>query len=446
MILPLVASEQAASSLFWGARPPDDSDFLSFDPLALDYLGQQVGLWLFPFFTTRTDRAQYYAVVLYGLFLADEVTSGVASDEERVALFERWERFWALAVLESHGGKLGRGDPDAFRGIRGASRWWKPGDGPLPLDFPLISRQQELGGLGAYLSSLRDYKLVLAGTLRPTPLAREIIMSLWDEPDSNARHSSYDAFADAALDPQRAHIERKISGVTLAEIGRRTRLTSLVQRSRTRQQERLARILLDEGPAPTPRLAELVQQATRAQEMATEPFLEGALAGRWGTLEPSLHALLHFALAFGQASRTTLDAFHALYSAVIDGGWVVDLTHVLPTVFTVDRLAQLQQVSAAVLDDPMSARLRALPVHASGFVQLLTTLRAAGADEAFAALLRYHAAVQAERRSGPGWLRLQGGKLVVDMATYTGHLSDAPFPAFKLPAVRRLLADLGRLA
>ena len=78
-----------------------DSDFTAEDPLALDYLGQQVGLWLFRGFTTRTARAQNYAVVLYGLRLTDEAIRKYAyagDDETRTRLFERWERFWALAT------------------------------------------------------------------------------------------------------------------------------------------------------------------------------------------------------------------------------------------------------------------------------------------------------------------------------------------------------------
>jgi hypothetical protein len=50
--------------MFWSAPHALDSDFTPEDPLALDYLGQQVGLWLFKGFTTRTSRAKNYAVVL----------------------------------------------------------------------------------------------------------------------------------------------------------------------------------------------------------------------------------------------------------------------------------------------------------------------------------------------------------------------------------------------
>jgi hypothetical protein len=106
--------------MFWSAPHALDSDFTPEDPLALDYLGQQVGLWLFKGFTTRTSRAQNYAVVLYGLDLADKAVQKYeysSNDETRLRLFERWERFWALATLEFRNGAISRGDEDAMRGV-----------------------------------------------------------------------------------------------------------------------------------------------------------------------------------------------------------------------------------------------------------------------------------------------------------------------------------------
>src|SRR5580704_16775295 len=89
--------------LFWSAPLAADSDFGLEDPLALDYLAQRAGLWLFSGFTTRTSRAQYYLVVLYGLRLVERAIRDYgypADDETRTKLFERWERFWALATVE----------------------------------------------------------------------------------------------------------------------------------------------------------------------------------------------------------------------------------------------------------------------------------------------------------------------------------------------------------
>jgi len=157
--IPLKRLDQA---FFWSA-PVNDSEFTAEDPLALDYIAQQVGLALLPSLTTRSSRAQAYAVVLYGLHLAGraiEIYGLPDDDETRRKLFERWERFWALATLESRKGRVERGDADAMRGVRGALRAWFDGEKALPLDYPLIARQLELGSLGAYLSPLRLSQLV----------------------------------------------------------------------------------------------------------------------------------------------------------------------------------------------------------------------------------------------------------------------------------------------
>lgn len=44
----LKALNMPPDGLFWSEPLALDSDFKKEDPLALDYLGQQVGLWLFP--------------------------------------------------------------------------------------------------------------------------------------------------------------------------------------------------------------------------------------------------------------------------------------------------------------------------------------------------------------------------------------------------------------
>lgn len=138
-------------SLCWVAPAAEGSELATEDPLALDYVAQQVGLMMLPTLTTRSSRAQAFAMVLYGLDLAERAirrSGAPATDDSRRGLFERWERFWALATIEYRDGGLARGDEDAMRGVRGASAAWRSGSAALPLDFPLISRQQELGNLG----------------------------------------------------------------------------------------------------------------------------------------------------------------------------------------------------------------------------------------------------------------------------------------------------------
>lgn len=227
----LLSIEQPARSFFWTAPASDTGEMTSEDPLGLDYVAQQVGLLMLPALTTRSTRAQAYAMVLYGLALAERGVDryGYANTEEKKReLFERWERFWALATLEYRRGPLPRGDRDTMRGIRGAKAAWRPGDGPLPLDFALISRQEELGNLGAYLAPLRRSGLVRDGDVRPTPAALEILESFWDEPGDNRHRGRYEEYALAALEPDRTRIERKHGNLTLARVGERSRLKSAI--------------------------------------------------------------------------------------------------------------------------------------------------------------------------------------------------------------------------
>ncbi|AKT41237.1 hypothetical protein [Chondromyces crocatus] len=442
--------KQPEVSLYWTARLADDSDFSPEDPLALDYLAQQVGLWLFPTLTTRTSRAQYYAVVLYGLHLVErtiEKHALPADDNTRTQLFEQWERFWALALMESLGGALGRGNPDTIRGVRGLKRAWSPGDAPLRLDFPLISRQSELGALGAYLNSLRDIGLVIAGTLRPSPAARAILEAFWDEPDASARSSRYEAYALTALDPtlKKRVIDRKYTGLTLAAVGERSRLSCLVGRQRTVQQTRLYDTLFTRARDPiTLPCSELIRRAAKDQVTDPEQVLANALAGTWGSVEATLREHLVLALTFGRAFREILTCFNAAYGAATDNGWMASRRLLVGAAFPPVAHDTLRKACSELLDSPLAARLKQLPVHGAAFLSLVAQLRDAPRDQALVHLLSYHLRVQQERGHGGSWLREDGDKVVVVRTSYTGHLANVGFPPLKIPIVRSLLIDMGR--
>lgn len=446
-LVPLRQPEKAA---FWAARAADDSEFTPEDPLALDYLGQQVGLWILPGLTTRTNRAHYYMVVLYGLHLAEraiERYGAQADDETRESMFGQWERFWALAVMESRNGRLERGDPDAMRGVRGASRAWFAGDRPLPLTYPLISRQSELGGLGAYLSSLRHHGLVIPGTLRPSPAAEELLAAMWDEPGGQ-RIASYDQYALDAMEPGRKTIDRKRHGLTLARLGAQSRLSSLVELKRAAQQDRLWRVLFEEARDPvTYRLSELVRLAAMgpAPIWDVEAFFDAALDGRWGTLDGIVREHLSTARAFAHLSRTLLGRFNAIYGSVWRRGFTPSRTDVASDAFPIEEAASLRAASTVLLDSALDEKLRALPLHGHALVHALDAIRsAASGDEMLAIILEYHHRVQHERRRGD-WLRAAGDRIVLDQTGYNGHRGEARLPNLKIPAVQQLLRDLGRI-
>jgi hypothetical protein len=444
-----ISIEQPARSFCWTAPVSDSGEMTTEDPLGLDYVAQQVGLLLLPALTTRSTRGQAYAMVLYGLALADRAIGlqGHANTEEkRRELFERWERFWALATLEYRGGPLPRGDWDAMRGIRGAKAAWKPGDNTLPLDFPLISRQQELGNLGAYLAPLRRSGLVVDGGVRPTPAALEIIKSFWDEPDENRHRGRYEDYALAALEPDRRRIERKYGNLTLGRVGERSRLMSLVTLGRTDQQRRLYEAVFERArDGTTYAVANIVERATKAGVTAARDVLDGALSGAYGATEPRLRDLLTTARAFGDFMRELVGAFDRVYATIDRGGWIVGHAVVASSAFDATSLATLRDASTRLLDAPAAGDIRRFPMHGSACLRLAEDLRSVDAETALDLLLAYHATVQRDRRRGGGWIRGDAGKLVLMVTSYSARPENPRFPTFKLDAVRTLLVDMGRL-
>jgi hypothetical protein len=433
--------------LFWSAPLADDTDFNLEDPLALDYLGQQVGLWLFSGFTTRTSRAQNYAVVLYGLRLAEDAIAKYAyggDDAKRIELFERWERFWALATLEYRGGQLERGDEDGMRGIRGAKRAWFAGDRPLPLDFPLISRQSELGGLGAYLSSLRACRLVVGGTLRPTPAAHEIIDAFWSERSEREKGHLFHEYALSALDLSKTKIPRTSGRCSLKGVGRRSRLSCLRHEKRSMQQERLWRALFLEAPDDsTLVLAERLVAATTDGVVDPESLLPDLLRGRWGALPESVAGTVELAWRFGHVAETLLTCFNRAYGYVDIRG-IADGAAVASEAFPPAELEALTLAAERLLACRELGRFGALAFHGRPFVSLMREILSTDRDAALTRVLEFHRGVQRSRRGGGSWLRQDDDKLAVQVSGYNGYRGEAGFPGFKIGVVRSLLFDLGR--
>lgn len=444
-MIALVPLARPAEVLLWAAPLPGDSEFVLEDPLALDYLGQQVGYFLLPALTTRSGQAQYFAVVLYGLDLAERALREYHlpdTDDDRGRLFERWERLWALATLESRHGALGRGHPDAMRGARGVAKAWFSGEAPLPRDYPLISRQSELGGLGAYLVPLRDLGLVYPGSLRITPAATPIVDAFWGEPGT-AHMQRFDNWALHVLAPASSRIERKFQNFRLSTLGERSRLTSIL--GRQPQQDRLFEAVLERAPPPTLAVARLVEQTARLGVDDPREVLEAILAGRCGPVGASLRDLVALALAFGDAAVAIRDCFDTIYAAVTDAGFIASRALVIAQAFTPERLDGLRRAATTLLAAPELARLQRLPMHGRVFLQLAEELTDAAPDAILDHVLAFHRRVQRARTTGDSWISQEAGDLRIAQTRYTGHRLEARFPAFKLNIVRNLLETTARL-
>jgi hypothetical protein len=432
--------------VFFFSAPAASSEFAPEDPLALDYLAQQVGLWLLPTVTTRSSRAQSYAMVLVGLQLAEEARERYvlpADDEERRKLFERWERFWALATFEFRNGELRRGDVDAMRGIRGAARAWTGGDKPLPLNFMMISRQQELGSLGAYLSPLRLSHLVVSGSLRLTSRGEEVARAFWGE--AGELTSRYQEYALAAMDPSCDRVARKLGNLTLKKVGERSRLSSLNALHREAQQARLADYLLDSEPH-TNAIASLIKASAEESVLDTRGILDGAIEARWGEVDASLCELLVLARKFGEVMHVVLRLFDRVYAALAAAGWRASRSVIAEKALTGAQLDELQNAVRACLDAPQVTRFRSLATHGNAFVRFLENIRDASPSETVRVLLAHHRQVQKERLRVEPWVLDEDGQLTLLLTTYTTRADEVErFPNLKFNVVRQLLRDVGRL-
>lgn len=444
----LLSVERPERALFWTAPASANNELATEDPLGFDYVAQQIGLLLLPALTTRSTRAQGFAMVLYGLALADRAVAHYglpATDEERRKRFEPWERFWALAALEYKKG-MPRGDWDTMRGIRGVKAIWKPGDGPLPLRFKMISRQQELGNLGAYLVPLRRAGLVADGTLRPTPAAHEIIENFWDERRDRDHVGRFDDYALTALDPKRAHIDRKHGTLSLATVGDRSRLLSLVERNRAAQQRRLDTAIFERRTdANTQRLAQIVAEASQRNITASEHVLDGAASGAFGAVAEPLQSLIVTALAFGRFVQHALNAFDRAYQHIQSAGLMVDTANVVRAVFDANAVKSIADASRALQGSPAVSEIRGFPMHGAACLRLASALTEADGATMLRLLLEYHSVVQRDRRRGSGWIREDREKLLLGVSSYSARAGQLRFPSYKLDAVRVLLCDVGRL-
>jgi hypothetical protein len=438
------------NALAWSApRFHDGGDFAPEDPLAVDYIGQQLGNRLWPGFTTRTSRAFYYVVVCYGLRVAERLLQahGLASQEEQVrAWFLRWEKLWALAVCAAHDGAIP--PVDAMRGLRGVTRAWRARGNRLPLDYQLISRQVELAGLGAYLTSLREHRLVAATSLRLTPVGVELANRMW----GNSRRGELDAFVARALEPGRVNAPERVGRVTLRSLGQQAGLS--VIRRRPDLQTHLGHLLLDGHPPPPtlrnlPEMARHLAAACADEAHGARTFLTGVLASRWGAPSPAVAENARVAIVFGDVASEIRAVFDRAYRHVAEAGLRAPLTDVAAAALPDEARAQLARCLSAYAAAPAAARiLRSLPVHGQAFASALADFDTRRPVALVERLLTFHRDVQRARGKSGVWLRLDGNLALLELAGYrTWHLDGAAWVVgYKQGTMTELLRDLGRVA
>jgi len=434
------------SKLAWSAPRIEEGDFAPEDPLAIDHLHQQIGNRLWPGFTTRTGRAFYYVMVCYGLRLVEQLLQqhGVpANDDNRRAWFERWERLWALAICEYYKGEIPTSD--SIRGKNGVVRAWRTRPGRL--DYPLISRQLELGALGAYRSSLVEHGLLSRDTLRPTPIGAELADLMW--PSDSARNE-LDAYARESLKPGQDVVPFEYGRISLRYFGARCRLS--VIRERPELQARLMKVLLEGHPPPMdlrvlPEMSQLMIKAWLKGTPDARAFLHSIATCGGASEDVVLNARV--ALVFGDLASVLRACFDRSYQAVLESGYNVSEAEAaraaLPDAASVE---YVEKCLARWRDTAAAAQCVRLEAHGAAFANMAATLDPRKPVEFLTHMLAMHRRVQATRGKSGAWLVLEGGQVLMEASGYRSWSLDGKrwIVSFKHATMIELLRDLGRIS
>jgi hypothetical protein len=443
--------EHVMTTLHWSIPRLPTGDFTPEDPLAIDYIGQQVGNWLWPGFTSRTSRAGYYLMVCYGLRKVDELLRrhGLArSDENRRQWFGRFERLWAMAICQHYGGRVPSWE--SIRGLRGVTRTWNQHrSGRLPLEYKLISRQLELAGLGAYLSSLRAHGLVSADSLKPTPIGAALADRMWSE--DGRLDKELEGFVDHVLAPGNDVIDEKVGRQTPGSLGRRCRLGAV--RERPDLQRELDGLLFRNHPPPRtlevlPQRAERLQSAWGDGVQDVAGFLNGLEAGTWGRCSAPVLENAHVAMAVAGTSAVLRVAFDRVYRRLV-APLEISLAEASDAA-SGDDLHQAWAVARERWESTPAAgrRLQGLSVHGQAFVSAVRRAGAGAPEELVEAVLGLHARVERDRGRTAAWISRTPDRLLLQRTGWRSWHDDPSswVMHFKHGSLVGILADLGRLA
>jgi hypothetical protein len=190
---------------------------------------------------------------------------------------------------------------------------------------------------------------------------------------------------------------------------------------------------------------ECIEAASRASVRGPREVITATLEGHYGGVSPSLREHLEFARVFGDLFRALLGRFDALYDCARKAGWIALRSHVAQTTLAGPEAQVLREACTAVVQHPLAAKMARLPAHGPALLNLARTLADASPEQILEQLIGYHHRVQRERSRGSGWIRVEGERVIVDLATYGADPDRVSFPTFKIDVVQSLLRDLGRV-
>jgi hypothetical protein len=366
-----------------------------------------------------------------------------ANDDNRRTWFEQWEKLWALAICSSFDGVIP--SSDAMRGKNGVVRAWRSRGSRLPLDYKLISRQLELGAMGAYRSSLVEHGLLSPDVLRPTPIGAELAERMWSDDPAD---SAFDEFVRECLKPGTTDAIESYGRTTLKSLGRRCRLS--IVRQRHDLQEQLRTLLIYGHPPPVALrvLPEMVQWLVAAHSDGVDDprtFLDGITSGRWGKPSPEVATNARVAVVFGDLASALRACFDRAYCAVLDGGYQAPLATVAGAcLLNVDARAHVASCLRGWRNTTDAARMVREEVHGDAFAAAATALDPASPSDFLIHLLNLHRQVQLARGKSGAWLTFDGDRVLLKTGNYRSWSLDGHkwVVGYKYGTMTELLRDL----
>lgn len=431
-------------AIFWTKYSPLENTISATDPLALDYMAQQLAYLPLPNFTTRTSRARYYSMVCYGLAICEEYINRhrlIFNDKTVMRLFELYEKYWAYAVVASYKGEMKERDPheSGLRGKRGALRAYNSTAKTLGEGYKLLSRQLELGGLGAYRSSLERFGLIKNYSLSLTMQGRELAESFM--PVGKNMGTQYQDMIIDSMDKER--ILDKSGRASIEKFGEYSCLDYYQHvNNDDRERELLRKVIIESD------------SGTYATAMLALP-----LQGLWGESMLDFFEAVANAHPSGQSQVYARDCFQTIYhferlsmglnqafctmvkSAFEQGGRI-----------TVNELeSELMPILSIIIDGALSRKLIESPkyheitnyYYGTEYLALISVLITdISCGQFIRALLKLHQQVETKRGSG-FWAEIEGDSIMVYSGyEYARNNMDRQH-SYKVDNLFSLIADVG---
>ena len=381
----------------------------SIDPLGALRAYSAIAGFLLPGATTITTRTRYLSWICAGLRLLDEnqdAPAGGQAGRARRARLLPWERLLVLATGQ-YGIDAELGSDDlAWSRLRGVSYVRRAiASGVRSTDYPLLSNQSGVGGVGTYWVALVNGGLVDDAPASLTARGRALADEFLEQKDFLPRDKLRRVLAGQLLTFKQAD---------LARWGKRVNLD--LTRSPSGERKALTDALLE--PPAHVRLAKALGNSSQARSDGVAfPRLERRLLKLADPLSRQMSAVVLVARLFESVHAGLLDRFDRLRSTNLTGRPVPMGSAALACGDAGD-LAERGQALTSVLGQGAE-----LPAHVSSAVRqflaaVKPALESSSGSELVVQLCRHHERVQsgkleASRQPKQPWIVLKDRSIVV---------------------------------